>query len=104
MPSPGLGGARKLLKAVAEGRLTEQEIDARVDELLEVVLSTTAAIEKAPHKFDEAAHHQLVRRAAAESIVLLKNEDVIHFEIPPLHMCTWDRFSLHNIQPCSLQV
>ena len=77
MPSPGLGGARKLLKAVAEGHLTEQEIDARVDELLEVVLSTTAAIEKAPHKFDEAAHHQLVRRAAAESIVLLKNEDVI---------------------------
>ena len=74
MPSPGLGGARKLLKAVAERRLTEQEIDLRVDELLEVVLSTTAAIEKAPRKFDEAAHHQLARRAAAQSIVLLKNE------------------------------
>ena len=74
MPSPGLGGARKLLKAVAEGSLTEQEIDARVDELLEVVLSTAAAIEKAPRKFDEAAHHQLARRAAAQSIVLLKNE------------------------------
>ena len=74
MPSPGLGGARKLLKAVAEGSLTEQEIDARVDELLELVLSTTAAIEKAPCKFDEAAHHQLARRAAAQSIVLLKNE------------------------------
>ena len=74
MPSPGLGGARKLLKAVAEGRLTEQEIDLRVDELLEVVLSTAAAIEKAPSKFDEAAHHQLARRAAAQSIVLLKNE------------------------------
>ena len=74
MPSPGLGGARKLLKAVAEGRLTEQEIDVRVDELLEVVLSTTAAIEKAPCKFDEAAHHQLARQAAAQSIVLLKNQ------------------------------
>ena len=74
MPSPGLGGARKLLKAVAEGRLTEQEIDLRVDELLEVVLSTTAAIEKAPHKFDEKSHHELARRAAAQSIVLLKNE------------------------------
>ena len=48
MPSPGLGGARKLLKAVAEGSLTEQEIDLRVDELLELVLSTTAAMEKAP--------------------------------------------------------
>ena len=75
MPSPGLGGARKLLKAVAEGRLTEQEIDVRVDELLEVVFSTTAAIEKAPCKFDEVAHHQLARQAAAQSIVLLKNED-----------------------------
>ncbi len=74
MPSPGLGGARKLLKAVAEGRLTEQEIDLRVDELLEVVLSTAAAIEKAPCKFDEAAHHQLARQAAAQSVVLLKNE------------------------------
>ena len=74
MPSPGLGGARKLLKAVAEGSLTEQEIDLRVDELLDLVLSTTAAMEKAPRKFDEKAHHDLARRAAAESIVLLKNE------------------------------
>ncbi len=74
MPSPGLGGARKLLKAVAEGSLTEQEIDLRVDELLDLVISTTAAIEKAPRKFDEDAHHQLAKRAAAESIVLLKNE------------------------------
>ncbi len=74
MPSPGLGGARKLLKAVAEGSLTEQEIDLRIDELLELVLSTTAAMEKAPRKFDEKAHHELARRAAAESIVLLKNE------------------------------
>ena len=74
MPSPGLGGARKLLKAVAEGSLTEQEIDLRVDELLELVLSTTAAMEKASRKFDEKAHHELARRAAAESIVLLKNE------------------------------
>lgn len=74
MPSPGLGGARKLLKAVAEGSLTEQEIDLRVDEMLDLVLSTTAAMEKAPRKFDEKAHHELAQRAAAESIVLLKNE------------------------------
>ena len=74
MPSPGLGAARKLLKAVAEGRLTQQDIDLRVDELLDLVLSTTAAMEKAPRKFDEKAHHELAQRAAAESIVLLKNE------------------------------
>ena len=74
MPSPGLGGARKLLKAVAEGRLTQQDIDLRVDELLDLVLSTTAAMEKEPRSFDEKAHHELAQRAAAESIVLLKNE------------------------------
>ena len=74
MPSPGLGGARKLLKAVAEGSLTEQEIDLRVDEMLDLVLFTTAAMEKAPRKFDEKAHHELAQRAAEESIVLLKNE------------------------------
>ena len=77
MPSPGLGGARKLLKAVENGELSEHTIDERVDEMLELALSTTEAMEKAPHKFDENAHHQLARRAAAESIVLLKNEDAI---------------------------
>ena len=77
MPSPGLGVARKLLKAVENGELSEHTIDERVDELLELVLSTTAAMEKAPRKFDEKAHHELAQRAAAESIVLLKNEDAI---------------------------
>ncbi len=77
MPSPGLGAARKLLKALDEGEISEQTIDERVDELLDLALSTDEAIQKAPRKFDEAAHHQLAKRAAAESIVLLKNEDGI---------------------------
>ena len=77
MPSPGLGVARRLLKAVENGELSEHTINEHVDELLELALSTDEALAKAPKKFDEAAHHQLVRKAAAESIVLLKNEDVI---------------------------
>lgn len=77
MPSPGLGVARRLLKAVGNGELSEQTIDERVDELLELALSTDKAIAKAPRKFDEAVHHQLARKAAAESIVLLKNEEGI---------------------------
>ena len=77
MPSPGLGAARKLLKALEDGKISEHTIDERVDELLDLALSTDEAIQKAPRKFDEAAHHQLAKRAAAESIVLLKNEDGI---------------------------
>ena len=83
MPSPGLGAARRLLEALEAGELSEHTIDERVDELLELALSTDKAIQTAPKKFDEAAHHQLAKRAAAESIVLLKNED----GILPLNPC-----------------
>lgn len=77
MPCPGGDSIRELMKAVKEGKITEADVDARLDELLELVLSTHAAVEKAPRTFDAAAHHALARRAAAESMVLLKNEDGI---------------------------
>ena len=74
MPSPGLGAARKLLKALDAGEVSEHTMDERVDELLDLALSTDEAIHKAPKTFDEEAHHALAKKAAAESIVLLKNE------------------------------
>ena len=77
MPAPGGDAIRELMKAVKDGKVTEADLDARLDELLELVLSTHAAVEKAPRTFDAAAHHALARRAAAESIVLLKNKDGI---------------------------
>lgn len=77
MPSPGLSGARKLLKALEEGRISEHTIDLRVDEMLDLVLTTSEAVKKAPRTFDKAADHELARRAALESIVLLKNEENI---------------------------
>ena len=55
-------------------KVGKAEIRKRVNEMLELVLSTHAAVEKAPRTFDAAAHHKLARRAAAESIVLLRNE------------------------------
>ena len=45
------------------------------EELLELVFTTKAAVHAAPSKFDAAAHHALARQAAAQSIVLLKNQD-----------------------------
>ena len=38
MPTPGLDSARQLLKAIQEGRLTEEQLDICVDDLLDAVL------------------------------------------------------------------
>ncbi len=74
MPYPGCDSIRELLTAVKERALSEADLDARLDELLTLVLDTHTAVERAPKTFDADAHHALARRAAAESIVLLKNE------------------------------
>ena len=74
MPAPGGDSVRELLAAVESGKISESDIDARLSELLPLVLDTKAALDAAPREFDAAAHHALARRAAEESLVLLKNE------------------------------
>ena len=75
MPAPGGDAIRELMKAVQTGKITEADVDARLEELLELVFTTKAAVDAAPGKFDADAHHALARRVAAQSIVLLKNEN-----------------------------
>ena len=74
MPAPGLDSVRELVRAVQDGKISEVDVNARLEELLTLVESTTAAVEKAPKTIDWDAHHALARKAAAESIVLLKNK------------------------------
>lgn len=73
MPAAGDDSACQLLAAVKSGRITKQEIDQRVDELLDVVLSTQAK----PVPVDVDAQHAAAREAAEKSIVLLKNEGAL---------------------------
>ena len=75
MPAPGDHSPRWLIDAVKRGELDEAVIDARVEELLGVILPCCTAVERAEKQMDEEAHHQLACRAAAESAVLLKNEN-----------------------------
>ena len=76
MPTPGFDSARQIVAAVKDGRLAESAVDECVDRLLEAVF-TLVKEEGRPEKFDEKAHHEIARKAAAQSAVLLKNEDGI---------------------------
>lgn len=78
MPSTGKMGAKQIVRAVQEGRLEEQILDQRVDELLRVVFATHEATAQHEGKgFDVKKHHDFARCAAAQSIVLLKNDGKI---------------------------
>lgn len=77
MPSAGLDSAREIVRAVKEKRLSEDKLNVCVDDLLDAVLNLSEASEHYSKDFDENKHHQLAQAAAAQSAVLLKNEDSI---------------------------
>ncbi|MDR9853473.1 glycoside hydrolase family 3 C-terminal domain-containing protein [Paenibacillus sp. VCA1] len=75
MPGPASYNAAKLAAAVRSGELEEETLNASVRRILTLVEKTTAAAKSAEGTWDVEAHHALARKAAAESIVLLKNEN-----------------------------
>lgn len=89
MPGTTKTGQKEILKGIADGVLTEEELDQRLDELLDVILTTHEGLENAKKAnnigtttmteqgFDVEAHHELARKVAEEGIVLLKNADNI---------------------------
>ena len=79
MPTPGMDSARQLVKAMQDGKLSEEAADACVDRMLEAVTALTKHADggSKPEEFDKEAHHALAKKAAAESAVLLKNEEKI---------------------------
>lgn len=83
MPGCGFDSARELIRALKEGRITEQEIDERVDELLTAALTFPKHSAEEKHKLEGQKeslyqeHHRLAGRAAEENMVLLKNEENI---------------------------
>jgi beta-glucosidase len=77
MPGPPLYMGDKLLKAVRQGQVSEQVIDDKVRRILRIMIKAgvfenpDAASERA---VDRPEHRELAREAAAEGMVLLKNE------------------------------
>jgi len=73
--------AEVLLKGVREGRILEEEIDERLKELLGVILQAIHSRKKHV-SYDETLHHELAKKVAGESMVLLKNQH----EVLPLNI------------------
>ena len=77
MPGPGNWRGEKLLAAVNAGSVQEQTIDASVRRLLHLLDKAglfTHPEEQPERAVDRPEHRALIREAAAEGIVLLKNE------------------------------
>jgi len=76
MPSSFGIGDNKIIQAVKNGQLEEKVLDETVERLLKIIFK---AIDnrKQSATYDKEAHHQLARKIARESMVLLKNEDNI---------------------------
>ena len=78
MPTTGGDSDRELIQAVQEGRISEELIDQRVEELLTIVEKTHNPVQgDCKNSFNQEEHHMLASKAAEESIVLLKNVDHI---------------------------
>ncbi len=74
---PALGRSpEEIVAAVGAGTVPVEVLDARVRTVLELV-SRGMPVLDLDETFDADAHHALARAAAAESVVLLKNDDAI---------------------------
>ena len=77
MPAPGADCALSLINDVKSGKIEESVLDERLYELLGVVNSTSEAVANAPKYFDKDKHHQIAKKCAEESIVLLDNDGIL---------------------------
>jgi beta-glucosidase len=74
---PALGRSpQEVVAAVQAGEVPTEALDARVRTVLELVAKGMPTLEL-NESFDADAHHALAREAAAESVVLLKNDGLL---------------------------
>ncbi len=75
MPTSGGYNDKKIADAVRKGQLSIDMLDRRVDALLDLIFKSEKAL--GCYTYDKKAHHELAHKVAAQSMVLLKNEDNI---------------------------
>ena len=88
MPGTFSGNDERIAAAVTSGLLAETVLDAAVERTLTLLKKVDDTLSQGAGGYDEAAHHALARRAAAEGTVLLKNTDGV------LPLCSSQRIAL----------
>ncbi len=76
MPGPALNHVELLADLVRKETLSETVIDDAARRMLKIILRGLEQRQPAA-SYDQAAHHALARRAASESMVLLKNDGIL---------------------------
>lgn len=77
MPAPGLDSARQIIQAVENGSLKEDTLNQCVTDLVKAILELNNSRKSSDYSYNIEKHHELAKKAAVESTVLLKNEDNI---------------------------
>jgi len=75
MPGPAHYNTKAIVEAIQNGTLSEEQLNRSVARILKLVERVTS--NQATDSYGDQNYHALARKAAAESIVLLKNENAI---------------------------
>lgn len=73
MPGNGQHYLQRVVEAVAEGKITTEEIDRNASRILALIEKAKPVL-RDRWTYDLQKHHQIARKVACQSIVLLKNE------------------------------
>lgn len=75
MPSSGDLNTQRIIAAVKEGKLDENVLNERVDNVVNLILKAKKTLDEGKKTYDVDEHHDLACRVAEGSIQLLKNDD-----------------------------
>ena len=75
MPSSGKYNQPKIKKAIEDGSLKPEQLDAVVDRIVDMVLKAKHTLETAKDECDYDRKHEVAREAAESAMILMKNDD-----------------------------